>query len=332
MNKWIVIFFLSALTGCSTFPKPTWFQSIDELIENHHYKQAIHQVETTNPIDQTELKRIHHKANLYRNKQIKYIQTLLIKKQWGLAEIKLKELQESVPISKKIDALKAQLNQLKSEEAISIKAERYLTEARLIKDKQDELAFKKRLHTASWHEASTLESQANKLSRILLTLSEDALELNKLLTAKRTLVAAKELNPELTDSALEKQINQRISKKQKATHSQIKANFLIDLEQAIEDENFERIIKVRDQIIAAKYKGKKISAVLQKADLLLKSSAMELDELADLAYRNGNIPDAINLWQQSQSLYPTLPNVKEKLFRAQKVFNKLKQLRDSQGQ
>lgn len=335
MYKHAVILLCLCLTACSSLDKKVWFESTDSLIDKHQYQHAIEQVQNTKPIDTALLKNIQRRANIYRRDQLKQLQILLIQKQWKKADLLLLKLKSTQPAHKQFERAEKKLDQLRNEERLILASEVALAQARLLIKKTDQLLFE-RLNTQSklywWQSNTPLQNEKHTLAETLLNLSTEAVAQNNFMLAQKTYEHALTLNPRDTSKTLQATINKGLAIKNAATIKQRQTALILKLNEAVIEENFEQIIKLLSALPKPPFKDKDIQLAITQAQDLLFTNAQELDQLADSIYRQGDISRAMALWQQAQVLAPSLPELKDKLTRAQKIKDKLDHLRQSQKQ
>lgn len=287
------------------------------------------------PINQEKIKKIHSLAKVYQRKQLKHIQTLLINKKWGEAQDKLNQLINMLPLNEKLTSTQNQLIQLKQSELLGIEIEKAFASSSTLKAKIKENEFKQRNITRryAWlYHHDSLLSERKALAKILADLSEQALKNKQLNLSKIILDEAKSLDTDISFKSLTATINRKIKNKNQASLQQTQQALISQLENAIDNENFEKIVYLEKKLNKAPYKGKASHPILMKAASMLKNNAKEFSNEADQLYRQGNIKEAISLWRQAKSLYPNLSGINDKLSRAQKVQSKLDSLRQSQTQ
>lgn len=331
-NAWIVIF-IALLTGCSALNTSNWHPTTDELIEQKQFVRALEITEKHSPVDKKLIDKIERLAAKHRRAELKHIQTLLINKQWLAAEHRLEELETHVPAHKKIASTYKQLNDLRENERLKLEAEKLLAKSLLLKIELKEVEFNDRNRdpSFSWYSnKAKLNDERIELAQNLIELTQESFDHNNLYLAKQSLFEALLLDSTLEVSKLKKELEAEINRRNKASLAEKQSQLIKQLNSAIEGENFEQIVRLVKTLSSSVYKGKQVKQKLDEANILLSSNAKELDETADFAYRQGHVRQAIELWQQSQTLYAQLPGVEEKLSRAQKVLNKLEDLRQSQ--
>lgn len=333
MSKLLTGLLCLALSACSSIPMKIWYIDTDTLIKNHDYKKALYQIKNTQPIDTDKIKDVHAKAKKFTRKELKYIQTLLINKQWSKAEQLLGTLSTKVPNSPKITEVKKQLSKLRYHEKLDLTIKVKIAHANLLLAKQSDVEFQLRDQgDPSWYQSNDqLTTDINNTADALFRLSKQSLDIQHIDNAKLALNYAKKLNRDLIIVDLRNTIDEVLLKRKLATIEQNQSQYMTQLKKAINDENFEQIIHLTSALSDNKFKGQNLNSLIEEAKTLLYENAQELNLSADQAYRLGNIKEAIQLWQQAQTLHPQLPGISDKLSRAQKVSNKLDTLRQRQA-
>lgn len=320
------------ISGCSSLPQQLWTEDTDTLLSRHAYKQALEQIQQSKPVDTKLINKIQSQANLYRRKQLKRIQTLLIQKQWREAEDLLLHLVQTQPWHKQYERVQQQLTQLRSEEALSLAIEQCLAEATLLSVKLQQSNFKQRNESAmfAWWHKDDWHDERQRLTEQLVSLSTQAIALERYELAKKAFAQALLFNAEIKDQNIGQSIHQSLREKNSATIAQRQQHLTTQLRAAIEDENFDQVIKLKSILSNPPFRGSKITKLIKQADHLLTDNARELNQQGDSVYRQGNIQTAIEFWLQAQALVPNLNGLQDKLIRAQKVQQKLNLLRQSQ--
>lgn len=332
MNKACIVLLCTFIAGCSSLPQKIWSEDTDSLLSRHAYKQALEQAQQSKPKDTKLINKIQSQANLYRRKQLKRVQTLLIQKQWREAEDLLLHLTQTQPWHKQYERVQQQLTQLRSEEALSLAIEQCLAEATLLSIKLQQSNFKQRNESSvfAWWQQNDLYDERQELTEQLINLSTQAIAFEKYELAKKAFEQALYFNGEIKDQNIGQSIHQGLRQNNSATIAERQQRLTRQLKTAIEDENFEQVIKLKSILSNPPFKGSKMAKLLKKADQLLADNARELDQQGDSVYRQGNIQTAIEFWQQAKALVPNLNGLQDKLSRAQKVQQKLNVLRQSQ--
>lgn len=335
MYKHAVILLCFCLTACSSFDKKVWFETTDSLISKHEYQRAIEQVQLTKPVNVALLKNIQRRANIYRREQLKQLQTLLIQKQWKKADRLLFRLKATQPPHKQFERAEKKLTQLRNEERLFLTSEVALAQAQLLIKKTDQLLFERHNTQTKrywWQSSVPLQSEKNILAKTLLNLSAEAISHNNFILAQQTYEHAITLNPSDTSQTIQATINKGLARKNAATLKQRQTALILQLNDAVIEENFEQTIKLVSTLSKSPFNDKTAQLAIEQAKELLLSNAQELDQLGDSIYRQGDISRAMELWQQAQVLAPSLPELKDKITRAQKIKDKLDQLRQAQKQ
>jgi hypothetical protein len=304
-------------------------------MEKNEYKQALEQAKRNIPNDTAGVKQIERQANIYRRKQLKRLQTHLIKKEWEKAEQLLFSLRATQPDHQQFDKAQQQLNNLREQERLSVESHVALATARLLQTQSEQESFKRRNTQTKrywWQSKTPLESKKQELVDTLLGLSIEAINQDNYKLAKTTFEQALTFNNDLKHEEIRNQIRNGLKQRNAATINQRQSRLIRQLNDAMNDENFEQILTLSSLLANPPFKGKAVNDILNDAKMLLTVNAQELEQQGDSIYRQGNISSAIELWQQAQALLPSLPGLHDKLVRAQKVKHKLDFLRQSQNQ
>ena len=247
-------------------------------------------------------------------------------------------LQTKSLADKRLEQAKKKLATLREKDRINIESHLALAKARALIAQIDQIKFEQRNAQSSlhwWQSNTPLKADQQVLAQTLLSLSNDALAHGNDKLAQTTLEQAFALDNGLrnTVNKTDKQhaIKNRLRQKNASSLSQRQSDLIRKLNDAMNDEDYERITKLTSVLGNPPFKGRAVQQIISDAQSLLRSNSLELEHKGDGIYRQGNINDAIELWQQAHNLYPSLPGIKDKIARAQKVKYKLDTLRQSQN-
>ncbi len=332
MNKLAALITLSCLLGlsaCSTLPQPFWYQSTMELIELQHYNKALQQINDQTPVNKLQLKQVKKLVKAQHRKNKQTLQGLIKHKKWSQAKELLTNIDQHQPPHKDHSKWQKQLTQAMSTEHRLINTEQALAQAQLLKASFKQHDFSQRSHSYmyNWFDnTNTLLEQKQKLAEQLIELSTQAIAKRDYKNAQKTYAQAIEFDQQLGQHNLHQAINEWLSQQnynaiQKRQHSLVK-----QLTKAISKKNFKQLIKLQDILTKAPFNGRNVHSILKKADHLRQENAISLDGQADSIYRNGEISQAINLWQLAHTLTPNRRDIHQKLMRAKKVLKKLEKL------
>ncbi len=323
---------LLGLTACSTAPHSFWYQSTAELIELQYYKKALEQINDHKPVKQFQLKQVRRLAKVLHRKNKNTFNRLIRQKKWSNAKETLANIVQHQPHHSDYEKWKKQLTKAMNTEYRLIKTEQTLAQAHLLKASFKQHNFRQRSHshTYNWFDNSnTLLDQKQKLAEQLIELSTEAIAQHDYKNAQKTYAQAIEFDQQLGRNHLNQAINEWLSEQnhnaiQKRQHSLVK-----QLSKAINKKDFKQLITLQDILTKAPFNGRNVHNILKKADNLRQENAISLDGQADNIYRNGEISQAISLWQLAHTLTPNRRDIHQKLLRAKKVLKKLEKLTSS---
>ena len=334
MFKIAFLFLLISLSGCSATQKGIWYNSIDELINNNQYQQAIDQANNQIPVDKVLVKNIERQANIYRRQQLKQINLLLEQKQWAKASERLFVLQSNLPDHRQFQRTQERLNQLRKHERLALAIQEALAQANYLDSQTQSKLFEyrdKQIDLFWWQSSTPMQHKKHLLADKLISFAQEAIIKNDLLLAQKAYSQAIILNETVKNEDILLSIKQGLAKRNAASIQQQQTKLIGQLNEAMIEENFEQIINLLTRLSKPSFKGKAVEEAINNAQSLLIFNANELDLLGDSVYRQGNIERAMGLWQQAQTLNPNMAELKDKINRAQKIQHKLNLLRESQN-
>lgn len=317
------------LNGCSHLPKNIWFESTEQLVEDKQFAKAISKIETQQPVNKKQLRSVKRQASRYRQQQIRTINKLMTSKQWGQAQNIITKMTLSQPEHKSWQSIQKKLNHKKAQEQRIIDTEVALLQAKQLKIRMKQADFENRSVTGSFNwftQDSTLAEERLDLAEWLIALSTAALEQQDYGRAQTTYAKAIELNQEIKASKLDQDINQGLTAQNDSSVLKRQTSLLKKLKNAMEQEDFPLIAKYQRILSRAPFKGKQVTKSLAQAKALRQRTAKLKDKQADKIYRQGEVKQAISLWQQVQLLDPQLKGIKDKLQRSLKVQKKMQTL------
>ncbi|MGR6874252.1 hypothetical protein ACU6U9_18535 [Pseudomonas sp. HK3] len=335
MYKAAIIFLYLCLCACSTNQPRVWLESTESLIKKHEYQQALNQVNRSKPLNTELLQHIQQRANVYRRIQLKQLHTLFSQKQWRKADRLLLTLKSTQPWHNQFARAEKKLAQLRNKERLSLVSQQAIAQAHLLIEQSNYTLFKHRNEQTKlfwWQSSTPMLTEKNLLAEKLLALANESIKQNNLQLAKQTYEQALLLNSQLKNASIQTAILQGLAKKNADTIHQKQTRFVSQLNEAMAEENFEQILKLVATLSKPSFKNKSTKQAIKAAKALLQLNAKELNQLGDSVYRQGDISGAMILWQQAQTLMPSLPELKDKITRAQKIKYKLDTLRQSQNQ
>lgn len=335
MFKLAIVCLLITVSGCSTLQQGIWFNSIDELIKNNQYQQAIHQAKRAHPEDTALIKNIERQANIYRRQQLKLVNQLLEQKQWAKASERLFILKSTLPDHRQFQRIEDRLNQLRKHEGLFLACQEALAQANYLHSQTQSQLFEyrdKQTDLFWWQSNSPLQHQKHLLADKLISYAQQAILQNDLLLAQKAYNEAVTLNENAKNKHISESIKHGLAKQNAASIQQQQTKLIRELNEAMIEENFEQIIALVSKLSKPSFKGKDVKEAIESAQSLLVFNAKELDLLGDSVYRQGDIERAMTLWQQAQTLNSSMTELKDKINRAKKIQQKLNLLRGSQNQ
>ena len=318
--------------GCSTNSPKIWFESTDNLISKGNFKKALSQLEIEGKKNTALYSRISKRDNSNAKSKINQIEKELSNQNWGLANELLSNLIENHTWKKTFPLLKDSIKRLSDEERRIIQTNIKLAQASLLQSKLAQYDFNIRSQNEDhgWSfSKSILSNEKNQLAKALYNLSVQALSVQDYANAQSTYSQALQLNSELQKFELSKTINAGLNKSNHKTILSQQQSLLTKLDTALAEEDYQSIITLQTILSNAPFKGREVSAAINRSSAIRLKQAKLLEKQADSVYRHGDVSKAIALWKQAKHLVPSLSSIQEKLARATKVQSKLIQLRKS---
>jgi tetratricopeptide (TPR) repeat protein len=305
------------LNACAHSPSNFWHTSTEQLIEHHHYQNAIEQINAEAPLNKALLKKVKSLAEQQRKTQIAKITVLIKQKKWGEARGILERLKTNQPNYTLFTAMGLQINKAQAEEERIINTQLALLEAQLLSMQFIQKDLSNRIHhnAISWFSINDdLKAKKKQLAKKLLRLSIQALRAKDYKNAQKAYKKAIELDLKLGTGKIKEAINER------------RISLITQLTSAIATQNFESLLEIQEILSHEPFRGDDVEKILDKAKKIRLEHARKLDESATKEYRDGNISLAVTQWQQALLLTPTSISIQERLIRARKVQSKLKKL------
>ncbi|MBL4797560.1 MAG: hypothetical protein JKY50_09110 [Oleispira sp.] len=321
------------LSGCASTPINFWQSSTEQLIENHHYQQALEQISADTPIDQALLLKVKKLAEVQRKKRIYEIGLLIKQQQWGRAREALKQLDSNQPNLISFTTLNLLIDKAQFEEERLVNTQLALLEAQLlvIQLAQQDLSDRIYYDKINWFfSGEDLKNQKQPLAEKLLRLSTQALLINDYKNAHLAYEKAIELDSQLDTGELTIAINTGLTNQYNKAISERRNSLIKQLSLAISIQDFDYIIKIQEILSHKSFYGPDVDWILSEAKKIRSEHSRRLDEIAKKEYRKGNISFAVTQWQQALQLTPSKIKIQEKLIRAQKVQRKLEKLTASE--
>lgn len=320
------------LTACSTTSHKIWINDTAELMVQRNYKKALEQATASGENKTLLISKIKKESDRSSKKSIKEIKAYIAKKQWGDANKRLNHIIQMHPWTDEYAQLKIKIDTARNNEIRLLETESTLVQANLLQVKLKQLDFDIRDKTVSLSLPLTkflLNNEKKEVAKKLYELSITALGKYDYLNAQKTYSTALDLDNSLQKASLSKTIHNGINQKAKNTILKKQRILIKQLNQALESEDHTKIIMLHGILSNAPFKGKDVKIILDKASKARKKYATTTDNKADSVYRNGDIEQAITLWKKAKILAPSLPNINDKLTRAEKVQTKLDYLRQN---
>ncbi|OUR62261.1 hypothetical protein A9Q73_10515 [Bermanella sp. 47_1433_sub80_T6] len=317
------------LTACTSLPQPIWYQSTAQLLEQQHYKKALQQIQSQQPINKKQLEKVKGLAKKLRLKSSKTFQRLVTQKEWAKAKKLLRELAFKLPHHPDFLRWEKQLNEAYQDEQRLIKTEQALAQAQLLKVqfKQQDLTRRSHETYVNWfNNKQQLTEKKQLLAEQLIHLSTQAIATRDYTNAQTAYAQAIEFDQQLSQEPLHQAINNWLTQQNHQAIKKRQASLIRQLRNAINKQNFKQLMLLENILSKAPFSGQVVIRMLKTAHALRQETASSLNRQADIAYRNGDISQAITLWQHATQLTPNQHDMQRKLSRARKVQKKLDKL------
>jgi len=322
------------LTACSSLPQPIWYQSTAQLVEQQDYKKALQQIQSQQPVNKKQLEKVKGLAKKLRLNSSKAFQRLVAQKEWAKAKKLLRELTLNLPHHPDFMRWEKQLNKAYQDEQRLIKTEQALAQAQLLKVQFKQQDLTRRSHETyfNWfNNKQQLTEEKQHLAEQLIQLSTQAIATRDYTNAQNAYAQAIEFDQQLGQESLHQAINDWLTQQNHQAIEKRQASLIRQLRNAINKQNFKQLIQIENILSKAPFSGQVVNDMLKTAHELRQETASSLNRQADIAYRNGDISQAITLWQQATQLTPNQQDMQRKLSRARKVQKKLDKLTAKQA-
>ncbi len=328
-HRFLITAFFLVISACSTISTNYWYQSIDALIEQGEFNQALKQLKNDGNDKQYIL--VRDKAIKHANKKLDAIQARINKKQWAIAKHELNRLIETHPPLQKFTSLKNLIDKGEREEHRKLKTQLALAKIKFLNAQQQTAEFERRRNNMdiNWsYDETKLQNKKLHLAEKLYVLSLQALDQQDYFNAQKTYNEAIKINPKLSNKSLSIESGIGLRTKNNMSIKSKQALLTKQLNNAISNEDFDDIFVLQKILSNTPFEGKNLSNTLKRATKMRLKRAELLDKQADTFYRIGEIANAIELWQEARLLSPENPDFFNKLTRASKVQSKLIKLRE----
>jgi|GEM_PF-1532242 len=337
MNKIQSLFMASTLlclTACTGLSQPIWYQSTPQLLEQQNYKKALQQIKSRQPVNKKQLEKVKDLAKKLRIKSSKTLQRHVTQKEWAKANKLLRELSQNLPHHPEFLRWEKQLDKAYQDEQRLIKTEQALAQAQLLKVQFKQQDLTRRSHNShfNWfNNKQQLTEKKQHLAEQLIQLSTQAIATRDYTNAQNAYAQAIEFDQQLGQESLHQAINDWLTQQNHQAIEKRQASLIRQLRNAINKQNFKQLIELENILSKAPFSGQLVKRMLQTAHELRQKTASSLNRQADIAYRNGDISQAITHWQQATQLTPGQHDMQRKLSRARKVQKKLDKLTAKQA-
>lgn len=335
IKKHIVFLLLLPMFGCSHIPSHVWYRSADELVANQQFSKAIEQLSLeNNPSNALKIKNIQVAADKHAQQKIAQIKQLNANNNWRESLLIIQKLYEQVPNHTVILQIENTTSQQMQAALRLIDTQVAIEQAQLLQLKIKQLQVQKNSDMAA-SELNKIEQQINQettvLAKQLIELAILAIAHSDYDYAAKTYALATRFNPTLGKEKLNQTINRGLSQNRTRSIQTRQANLINKLNQALLDHNVDDVIATEHILSKPPFQGRAVSNALTEVKNYRQQRGQYFDVIADSQYRNGQLQDAINNWKNALELTPADGQIKNKLQRAQNVFNKMQLLRtDSQ--
>ncbi|EAT13165.1 hypothetical protein HF888_06725 [Bermanella marisrubri] len=224
------------------------------------------------------------------------------------------------------------LNDQQQNKVIALQIRETVAQGSWLMQKQKTQEYLKQHHNLPWWQDDLVDVELKKasLAKQLQTLSEQAYETRQYSLARLSHEQALELNPEVKQHKNWLDMSKRLNLQQRGKLQSEIRSYSKQLSQAIEQQAFSEIHRLRQSILARAYKDRELNRLMRAGLELIQDQAQKKDEQGDQAYRIGEIELAIELWAEAKQWHPSPGLIDEKLTRAQKVLRKLDKIRQIQ--
>lgn len=330
MRKLFLLLLL--LQGCS---QHSYLQqaSINSFTRQNDYKSALELLQADDPQNQQQRSAILKAASNYESELLNNIKREIHNQYWGKALYLCEQGKQKLPDASRLLPYAAHVREKLTVLDRKNKIRLSLAKAELELAKQADLQLEKQktyppsaFYFDTWVRNSERETLANELLDLALQ-SEQANDFSNQQDCYQT---ALKLFPEIRNNELAINLQSSIQTHQNSVKSRRYANQLAELDDAMQKLQLERIRDLQNIIRREGFSTPAGEDKLLEAENLIRNSCLEYDKQAEVFYRLGDMPKAVNLWQQALLLSPDNPDYEDKLRKARKIMQKMNTLRDLQ--
>lgn len=317
---------------------PRLEQRVDTWVKNHEYAEAIGALNRMGKshaqyeLLQRKKVEVQKAAKKYQAMQLRIIQTHIDKQEWRSAEQSLEQSMAKLPESPELetayqDFIKKRafyLNNLYYQLAIN-KAKWLVNDS----DIQDELSRAIPQDSAARRASSEHREQAGKVYQQLNTCGTEAMNMGDLELAEECLLLAEALQPNETLRATITDIQQQLAAQRKRDPTVLSKSgiaLLKNAKQKMQAGNLKEAVIAYKKISAEDKKYASVIAFRQELDTRVKNNVLQGIELGRKLYSQGEVKQALAVWNNIRELDPNNQHLINYIKRAERVLKKLQKL------
>jgi tetratricopeptide (TPR) repeat protein len=323
-------------------------KQVDAWMAQHEYSKVLdtlQYIRPSNPKYQTLLKKRQQaiaEARRYEQEQISKTLTLIEKGQWHEAELTLNDAIEKLPTSQPLQKTHQELIRQRTQYLNDLYCQMDINRAEwLVKDKplQQQLVHaipddKKNLQAMEDYRKDT-----QRVYQHLLVCANAASNINDLELADRCYQLANKIQPSASVKSAIADIQEKLSREQKPIQeqkqktppvSQLGRNLLDKSKKALQAGNLKLALSYYDKIPGSDKNQATVKAYMEEMNHRIRDNVNQGIELGRKLYSQGQVEQALAVWNKLRELDPDNENLLSHIDRAERVLEKIKQLRKEQ--
>ncbi len=340
------------LSACALIEpsRPTTLADVDRLTQEDRYGRALAELErlaAEQPDVETVLVKRHevlYLAHQFERAEIEKARSLQAQGDWNAAIARLDAAIELFPSSTLLHSTRTELTSQQEKRAQELDTDLMLARAGWLLEQRKVLAGKRAVDAASWQEkwqGPQVEEELARLHAPLTELGLQALERGELDLAERSLGLAARIEPATEiEQGLARLAKQRAGlareskaqrRRQQAEQARARQQSLLVQARTYIDAG--DLAAARDALEAALRLGPDyppLGEIRQQLDHDIAAKVEVLIAEGNSLYRRGLFPEARDLWREAVVLDPENTLARARLERAERVMQKLEQLRQQQ--
>lgn len=332
---------LLALPGCAFFYSfdKDLDKQVDTWLEKGEYTRALDALELVRPnhpkykLLQKKKQQVLQEAGRYEKTSLKKVNELVAKQEWDSAEKILNESMEKLPDSESIQQAYEEFIRLRANHLKSLYYKLYINKAEwLVKNKDINQELERALpkNRDSLNAIKEHKEEIQHVYQQLLVCGIEAMNINDLDLAEQCYLLAYELKPsdeiKSTLVNVQEQLS-RLEKHKTTVLSKRARHYLEESKTAMQTGKLKQALNMYDQIPATEKRHGLIKSYKQELDKRISSNVDDGIEVGRKLYSQGQIEQALAIWNELLALAPNNEYLISHIERAKRVQEKLLKLR-----